>query len=149
MMRTYTRASPMISSRVPIQVRTGLERSRNSTVRISADARASTRETARERFISFMFFAPNLLGDEDGEPLGQPGTDAQAHPVEPVGGAQSRQGVHAHHLSYHSRVYERVGCLKDIAHHKREGKEENLRPAGPHVMSFSFCFCDHRYPPFI
>ena len=59
MMRTYTRASPMISSRVPIQVRTGLERSRNSTVRISADARASTRETARERFISFMFFAPN------------------------------------------------------------------------------------------
>ena len=48
----------MISSLVPIQVSTGLESSRNKAASTTAAARESTRDTARDRFISLTFLAP-------------------------------------------------------------------------------------------
>ena len=82
-----------------------------------------------------------LLGHEDGEALGKALDNAQHHPVQPVGGAQGGQSVHAQEFAHHHGVHHGIKLLENIAHHEGQGKGED-EPCGT-ALGHALCTVCH------
>ena len=76
------------------------------------------------------------LGKQNGKSLRDACHHPQEHPVQPVGGPQGRQRLHAHALPDHHRIYHNVELLKYISDHQwyREQKNQSARRTLCHIF---------------